>query len=148
MTDEDVTTLLLDLKMEQKNGPPVECSGSPLTTTRPNSEFSRPRALRLRRLELVTEGELHYTRLGEGARVKTDAGRVGEGAVIGQRGGVKAHGISQVVGVGAETQRVAFGKPERLVDAEVDTEEALTAEVVALAGFAREGQTEEAGRIG
>src|SRR5262249_50138021 len=46
-----------------------------------------------------------------------------------------------------EPKGVAFGESERLVYAEIDAKEALAAEVVALTGFARVGQTEEAGRV-
>jgi hypothetical protein len=62
---------------------------------------------------------------------------LGEGAVVGQTGRVKTHGVGQVVRISAEPQGMALGDLEGLVHAGVDAEEALTTEIVALAGLSR-----------
>ena len=103
---------------------------------------------RLARLELVAQGKLHHARLGQRAGVEADAGGVGDGAVVGQGGRVKAHGVGQVVGVGAKAQGMPLGKAEGLVHAGIDAEEALAAEIVAGPGLAGKRQTEEAAGIG
>src|SRR3981189_3008213 len=86
-------------------------------------------------LERIAQRKLHHARLGQRPRVQPDGTRIRKRAVESYGCGVKAHGIGQVVRIGAETNRLAFREAKRLVKASVNPEEALPAENIARAGF-------------
>jgi hypothetical protein len=66
-------------------------------------------------LEGVTQGELHHTWLRQGSRIQSYGTWIGERTVEGDRGGIKTHGIREVVCIRAEAECLTFGDTEGLV---------------------------------
>ena len=83
-------------------------------------------------LERVTQRKFHYPRLGKCPAVQPNGIWRRERAVKRNRCGVEPHGVGQVEGIGAETQRLPFCYGECLVEPRVDSEESLAAEVISL----------------
>src|SRR5215469_967510 len=97
-----------------------------------------------RNLKRISQRKLHYSRFGQRSRIQTDRAGVGERTVVGERRGVEAHRVGDVVSIRAEAQGLPLRNREVLVESCVDPEEALAAEIAALAGFAWIWQTQYA----
>ena len=94
----------------------------------------------MRRSEFEAQGELHDARVGEQTRIIAEASAAAESECRGEQTGldVEANGVGYVESLPAELETLRFtpGHGPALGNSEVDSEEAVTADDIALSGLA------------
>src|SRR5215471_13339759 len=101
-------------------------------------------------LEAVTQGELHYSRVGKSRCVVAETGRVSQCQIslsiaAGDRlqsCGIESYRVCDVKCLPAESQGRRFGHVPGLAEPQIETEVTGAANVVALSGLAGQGEAE------